>query len=144
MLSDSSSIDECAPLSSSALQRGAVALQWFMWLLVCIIGWLVLLAIKLVLGIRLHAFAHHRQIEAVARKTEDVLTNLQTPIGEGPEDKVGVAFEPLHADNTRTSALRLKCDCLRMQTTFRTHLKARYPWKSFLDVRTASMPFVFS
>ncbi|TIB72920.1 DUF747-domain-containing protein [Wallemia mellicola] len=87
MLSDSSSIDECATLPPSALQRGAVVMQWFVWLLVCVVGWLVLLAIKLLLGIRLSAFAHHRQAEAVARRTEDVLTNLQTPIGEGNEDK---------------------------------------------------------
>ncbi|TIA87711.1 hypothetical protein E3P99_03013 [Wallemia hederae] len=87
MLSDSSALDECAALPPSALQKGTVALQWFMWILVCLLAWLVLLAIKLVLGIRLLAFAHHRQTDAVARKTTDVLTNLQTPIGETKQDK---------------------------------------------------------
>ncbi|TIB04061.1 hypothetical protein E3P96_01715 [Wallemia ichthyophaga] len=93
MLNDSSTIDECAPSSHSNGMSQDVAhelthsishvtLQWCLRLLVGVVAWLVLLAVKLLLGVRLHAFALHRQTDTAARTAEDVLTNLQTPIGE--------------------------------------------------------------
>lgn len=88
MLSDSSSIDECEPLKTSQLYRGSIVLQSTMWILLLIISWLVLLALKLLLGINILAFAQQRQFGSVERKTEDLLLNVQNIIGESPEEKV--------------------------------------------------------
>ncbi|ORY54081.1 eukaryotic membrane protein family-domain-containing protein [Leucosporidium creatinivorum] len=102
MLADDSSIDECAPEGGSKGGVGdwaAKAGGWVVLALVVLVGWACLIALKLLIGINLRAFASERWASMTEREGEDRLNDRKRP-------KIGVTAQEDTLDREATDLLR--------------------------------------
>ncbi|BGP03210.1 Endoplasmic reticulum membrane protein 65 [Rhodotorula toruloides] len=111
MLADDSAVDECAPsrMSSAIGLRGIVAAvkeedwvarvgSWAVVALTVFVVWICLVALKLLIGINLRAFASERWSTMLEREEEERLNDRQRP-------KIGVTAKEAEMDRQVASLL---------------------------------------